>query len=123
MTISRPYIYRLHKKALKRGWNLDVYIKLEESHLANAKRTSRPPISIEATAAIMKVVTKNSTTRSYSCKRIAQEVTRLSHPIAPCTVYKILKAEGYTYYKLIVKLSLNKEIKKAQYDFAKKYEN
>jgi len=122
-TISRPHIYRLHKKALERGWNPDVCMKLEESHLANAERTGRPPISTEATAAIVKMVTKNSTTRGYSCKRIAQEVTRLGHPIAPRTVYKILKAEGYACCKLTVKPGLNKEIKKARYDFAKKYEN
>lgn len=120
-TISRPHIYCLHAKALERSWNPDVCMKLEDSHLANAERTSRPPISIEAAAAIVKVVTKNSITRGYSCKRIAQEVKSLGHFVAPRTVYKILKAEGYSCCKLTVKPGLNKEIKKAQYEFAKKY--
>ena len=95
-------------------------MRLEEHYVANTERTGRPPISIEATAAIVKVVTKNSITRGYSYKRISQEVARLGYPIAPRIVYKILKAKGYAYCKLTVKPGLSKEIKKARYEFAKK---
>jgi hypothetical protein len=98
-------------------------MRLEDRYLANAERTSRPPISLEATALIVKVTTKNAITRGWSCKRISQEVTRLGHLVAPCTVYKILKAEGYACCKLTVKLGLNKDIKQARKEFCEKYKD
>jgi len=84
------------------------------NYVANAKRTSRPPISIKAAKCIMQVVIKNFITRGYSCAKIAQEVKKLrGHSIALKIVYKILKDKGYLCYKLIVKLRHNKDIKKA----------
>jgi hypothetical protein len=86
----------------------------EVNHVANAKRTSKSPISIKAAKCIMQVVTKNFTTRGYSCAKIAQDVKKLKgHSIAPKIMYKILKDKGYLCYKLTVKLRLNKDIKKA----------
>ena len=82
--------------------------------MADAERTSRPPILTKAARYIMQVVTKNSITRGYSCARIAREVKKLGgYSITPRTVYKILKDKGYSCYKLTVKPGLNKDIKKA----------
>jgi hypothetical protein len=87
---------------------------IEVNYIANAKRTSKPPISIKVAKCIMQVVTKNSITCSYSCAKIAQEVKKLKgYSITLKIVYKILKDKGYLCYKLIVKLRLNKDIKKA----------
>jgi hypothetical protein len=94
-----------------------VQFFIEVNYVANAKRTSKPPISIKAAKYIVQVVTKNSITCSYSCAKIAQEVKKLrGHSIALRIVYKILKDEGYSCYKLTVKLRLNKDIKKARYN-------
>jgi hypothetical protein len=90
--------------------------------MADAKRTSRPSISTEVAEYIMQVVIKNSITRGYSCARIAREVKKLGgYSIIPRIVYKILKDKGYSCYKLIVKPGLNKDIKKARYNWALKY--
>jgi hypothetical protein len=91
-----------------------VQFFIEVNYVANAKRTSKPPISIKAAKYIVQVVTKNSITCSYSCAKIAQEVKKLrGHSIALKTIYKILKDKGYSCYKLTVKPRLNKDIKKA----------
>jgi hypothetical protein len=86
----------------------------EVNYVANAKCTSKPPISIKAAKCIVQVITKNSITCGYSCAKIAQEVKKLrGYSIALRIVYKILKDKGYSCYKLTVKLGLNKDIKKA----------
>jgi len=91
-----------------------VQFFLKVNYIANAKRTSKPLISIKAAKYIIQVVTKNFITRSYSCTKIAQKVKKLKgHSIALKIVYKILKDKGYSCYKLTIKLKLNKDIKKA----------
>jgi hypothetical protein len=122
--ISRSQIFRIEAKARERGWDPIVQFFAEVDHVADAKRTGRPPISIEAAKCIVQVVTKNSTTRGYSCAKIAREVKKLGgHSVAPRTVYKILKDKGYSCCKLTVKPGLNKDIKKARYDWALKYKH
>jgi hypothetical protein len=94
-----------------------VQFFVEVNHIANAKRTSKPPISIKAAKCIVQVVTKNFITCNYSCAKIAQEVKKLrGHFIALKIMYKILKDKGYLCYKLTIKLKLNKDIKKARYN-------
>ena len=77
-------------------------------------RSGRPRVSTYITVAILTILTRNSTTCGYSCRRIAQEVS--SHLpgvqfVLASTVYLILKAEGYGSYKRIVKPGLNQENK------------
>jgi Transposase len=66
-------------------------------------------------------VTKNAWMRGWFCKRISLEVTRQGHPVVLRTVWKVLKAVGYSCYKLIVKPGLNKKIIEVRRDFCKKY--
>jgi hypothetical protein len=68
--ISRSQIFRLYLKARERGWDPSINMRLEDRHLEDPERSSRPPISTEARACIIKVVTKNAITRGYSYKRI-----------------------------------------------------
>jgi hypothetical protein len=98
-------------------------MRLENEYLANTERTGRPPISQEAITLIIETVTKNAITRGWSCKKISQEIIRLGQPVAPRTVYKILKAEDYASCKLIVKPGLNKIIKEVRRDFCEKYKD
>jgi hypothetical protein len=53
-----------------------VQFFVEVNYVANAKCTSKPPISIKAAKCIVQVVAKNFTTRGYSCAKIAQEVKK-----------------------------------------------
>lgn len=108
--IPRTRIYELHALARERGWvektkSGDQMI-LEPHHVANAPRSGRPSISPEAIACILQVVTKNSITRGLSCAAISKEVKKRKHDVAPRTVWKILKAEGYSQCKLTVKPGL-----------------
>jgi hypothetical protein len=80
----------------------------------NLPRSGRPRVLIYITAVILTVLTRNSTTHGYSCRRIAQEVS--SHLpsaqfVSARTVYNTLIAEGYGSYKRIVKPGLNQENK------------
>jgi hypothetical protein len=68
--ISRSQIFRLYLKVRERRWDPSINMRLEDRHLEDAERSDRPPISMEARAYIIKVITKNAITRGYSYKRI-----------------------------------------------------
>ena len=104
--ISRSRCFELHARARERGWIEKTEMVLEVPHVANAPRSGRPVIPDEAIACILKVVTKNSTTRGFSCKQISLEVKKRGYHVAARTVWKILKAEGYNQCKLTVKPGL-----------------
>ena len=77
-------------------------------------RSGRPRVSTYITVVILTIFIRNSTTRGYSCRRIAQEVS--SHLlgkqfVSVSIVYRTLKAEGYGSYKRTVKPGLNQENK------------
>jgi hypothetical protein len=79
------------------------------------QRLGRPKVLIYITAVILTILTRNSTTRGYSCHRITQEVS-FHLPgrqfVSVSTVYRTLIAKGYGSYKRTVKPGLNKDNKK-----------
>jgi hypothetical protein len=92
---------------------------LLDKYVADKPRKSRSTISLDIIAIIEDIVTKNSTTRSYSCAAIAAEVaTRLAVKKAVCakSLYKVLKAKKYKSCKQTIKPGLTKEMKQARCD-------
>jgi hypothetical protein len=87
---------------------------IEVEHVQNAPRSGRPSISPSAIACVLKVVTRNSTTRGFSCKTIGQEVKRRGFQVTPRTIWKVLTQAGYHQCKLTVKPGLTKENKLAR---------
>src|SRR6059058_316153 len=69
--ISKAQIYKLRDKAISRGWDPKVSGIVEIHHVEDAPRSGRPKISQGVIDLILKTVTKNSTTRGWSCNRIA----------------------------------------------------
>jgi len=78
-------------------------------------RSDRLRVSTYITAAILTTLTRNSTSRGFSCLRIVREVSfhlPRKQFVSLSTVYRILIAEGYGSYKRTVKPGLNDDNKK-----------
>jgi len=106
--IKKTQIYNIRKKALLRGWIPDTII--ETYHIDDSSHSGRPITSQEVIDLILETVTKNSTTRGWSCERIAQEVS-LKSKVSASTVYRILKKHGYSSFKRTMKPGLKLEDK------------
>lgn len=122
--VSQSGIYKLHTKAIDRGW---VSGKTVEIWMVdNAPRSGRPGVSKSIVERILSTVTRNSTTRGWSCGKIAGEiadtpgVSPLEVPSAS-TIYRTLKKAGYAVYKRTVKPGLNKDQKEARNVWCKVY--
>jgi hypothetical protein len=114
--ISISQINRLFKKAKRRGFDPEVSKIVMVEHVQDEERPGRPKCSQVVRDLIIKTVTKNSTTRQWSCDRITYEVS-LTPGIAKVsarTVYQVLIDEGYGSYKRTVKPGLTIENKKAR---------
>jgi len=88
------------------------------NYVTDTPRSGRPPLSQEICDEVIKVVTKNSTSRMYSCQKIADVVSKnlgKDDIISASTVYCVLKKNGYGTYKPTVKPGLIKTIKEARY--------
>lgn len=74
----------------------------------DAPRAGRPPVSTALSKCIIATMTKNSTTRGWSCARIASEVSGTPgwQLVSASTVYRTLSAEGYGVFKRTVKPGL-----------------
>jgi hypothetical protein len=73
--VSQSSIYRLRAIAISRGYNPEISKKILAIYVEDAlTKTSRKPIPQGIVDLILQIVTKNLTTRSYSCWRITQEV-------------------------------------------------
>jgi hypothetical protein len=79
-----------------------LYIRLESRqleiwHTDDAKRSGRPPISTALAKFIIETMTKNSTTRGWSCARIASEVSGTPgwQKVPASTVYRVLNNLEY----------------------------
>ena len=72
--VTKSSAYRLRSKAISRGWEPGTLVELE--HVNDAPRLGRPKTSTATALFIIETMTKNSTTRGWSCARIAAEVTR-----------------------------------------------
>jgi hypothetical protein len=71
--VSCSSLYKIREKAISSGWVPSTTI--EPRHVDDRPRSGRPRVSTYITAGILTVLTRNSTTRGYSCRRIAQEVS------------------------------------------------
>lgn len=112
--IKKSRIYILRKEALCRGYNPSISKIVEVYHVEDAKRSGRPKTFQVVIDLIIATVTKNSTTREYSCAQIASKVsaTPSISSVSASTVWRTLKAERYSMYKRTVKLGLNADQKK-----------
>ncbi|KAH9209892.1 hypothetical protein DL95DRAFT_413469 [Leptodontidium sp. 2 PMI_412] len=84
--IGKSRVYSLAVTGRERGWKENYNIIVETWHVTNAPRSGRPQVSIEAIGAVLKVVTKNSTTRGYSTAQISKEVKKAGFEVAPRTI-------------------------------------
>jgi hypothetical protein len=73
--VSKSQLYKLRNKAINQGWDPKVSGIVEIHHVEDISRSGRPKISQAAADLILKTVTQNSTTRGWSCSRIAYEVS------------------------------------------------
>jgi hypothetical protein len=99
--ISKTRIYALRDLAIKRGYDPKVSKVIHEYYVTDSPRTGRPKTSQVVIDLILATVTKNSTTREWSCERIANEVSNTPgiSAISARTVYNILTENGYSCYK------------------------
>ena len=92
---------------------------VQVEHVEDKVRSGQLPTSDKIVQLLLSIVTRNSTTRGWSCTRIAQEIyatdsiTPEEVP-SPSTVYRILKKQGYRVYKRTVKPGLNQKQKDAR---------
>ena len=111
--MSKSAIYKVQEKAISRRWSPNPTDKqvVEPYHVDDTPRLGQPRTSTATAEFILKTMLRNSTTRSWSCNRIATEVlgTLGWQPISPSTVYQVLKEHSYRVYKRTVKLGLTKE--------------
>ena len=117
--IGKSTLSRLKDRALSRGWTEGAVP--ETWHVEDAPRSGRPSIKAETVELIIQTVTKNSTTRQWSCARIAAEVSKTegAETVSPSTVYRTLRSEGYGVYKRTIKPGLTKEMKERRLKWCK----
>jgi hypothetical protein len=84
--ISKAQLYKLRDKAISRSWDPKISGIVEVHHIEDAPRSGRPNTSPEIVDLILKTVTQNSTTRGWSCTRIAHEVSTKSTLVSASTV-------------------------------------
>ena len=72
-SVSRSSVYKLRAKAISWGWREGDIVK--PFHIDDAPWSRRPKISTTTTLFIVETMTKNSTTRGWSCARIVVEVS------------------------------------------------
>ena len=101
----------MRTKAIARGWVSGV---VEVSHVEDAPRTGRPKTSQAVIDLILKTVTQNSTTRGWSCAKIASTVSTSIVTVSARTVWRVLRQNNNFSYKRTVKLGLKLEDKAAR---------
>ena len=112
--VSKSGCYKLRSKAISRRW--DPLGILETWHVDDAPHPGRPKTSTATALFIIEIMTKNSTTRGWSCARIAAEVSNTPgwQPVSQRTVYRVLTENGYGVFKRTVKPGLTEEQKAAR---------
>ena len=88
--IDDSTVRRIRRRAISRGWDKENKGLILLDHVTDALRSGRPPFSQEICDEVLKVVTKNSITRMYSCQKIADVVSenlRKEDIISVSTVY------------------------------------
>jgi hypothetical protein len=114
--VSKSQIYKIYDKAIERGYNPKVSKIVLLKYVVDAPKPGRPKTSPVVVDHILRILTKNSTTRSYSAARLAYEVSSIPGiaTISASTVYRVLKTEGYSVCKQTVKPGLTMDMKKAR---------
>src|ERR1700730_17075282 len=114
--VSKAQLYKLRDKALSRGWDPKISGIVEISHIEDAPCSEQPKVSQDVTDHILKTVTQNSTTRGWSCARIAYEVSLIPgiSQVSEKTVWRVLRENKYFSYKRTVKPGLKLEDKAAR---------
>jgi hypothetical protein len=67
--VKKSSIYDLRSKAISLGWVPGTPV--EPKYVDDLLRSGRPRVSTYITAVILTILTRNSTTRGYSCRQIA----------------------------------------------------
>ena len=118
LKVTRATVYRWRRVAIQRGYNPEVTrIRLE--HVLDAPRSGRPlKVTKDVEDQIIKILSKNSTTRAYSGLEIAAQLD-----LSDRTIQRALKRRGYRKVKQTVKPGLTEEMKKARYDFALRHKD
>jgi hypothetical protein len=75
-SISQSKVYSLAAVAKERGWKPDIDMILKVEHVLNAPRSSKPRVSNEVIACVLKLMLQNSTTRGFSCSTLAKEARK-----------------------------------------------
>jgi hypothetical protein len=90
--ISKAQLYKLRDKAISRGWDPKVSGIVEVHHVEDATRSGRLKTSQNVIDLILKTVTQNSTTRGWSCIRIAYKVSTIPRvpQVSGSTVWRVL---------------------------------
>ena len=116
---SKFSIYRWNRVAKERGFNPEVSSQILAQYVTDAPRTGRPTVLTEQVQkAILKILTKNSTTRQYSLEEIAKGCG-----VSATSVWRCLKKRGFRWVKMTVKPALTKEMMEARLAFCLKYKN
>lgn len=68
--IKKTRVYELVKQAKQRGYNPTISKVVEVYHVIEAPRSGRPQVSQVVKDEVLKLLTKNSTTRGISCSQI-----------------------------------------------------
>jgi hypothetical protein len=123
--ISKAQIYKLRDKAISRGWDPKVSGIVEVHYIEDVPRSGRPKNSQSVIDLILKTVTKNSTTRGWSCNRIAWEVSSIpgAPSVSGMTVWRTLKENGYSSFKRTIKPGLKDEDKAARLKWCLEHEH
>jgi hypothetical protein len=124
--ISEQHIRKIKRKALKRGYDPDVCKVILLRYVEDDLKTGRPAITETVKDLIIKILVRNSSTRAYSCQRLAFEVGEKlgqEKAISARTVFTVLKKRGYGSCKQTVKPGLTKQMKKDRWAFCLKYKD
>ncbi len=124
--VSLRTCQRLRAKALEAGWQCYPFTPPQPHHVSDKPRSRRLTIPYSVHARVLKCVTRNPTTRQWSCAMIAGDVSvepGFYTTVSPSTVYRVLKQNGYKSYKRTIKPRLNQEQIDARYKWCLAYKD
>jgi hypothetical protein len=121
--VSQSALYKLRTKAISRGWMPETVV--ETWHVDDAPCSGRPKISTATALLVIEIITKNSTSRGFSCKEVSDRIAAMPgvQNASPSSVYRILTDNGYGVFKRTVKPGLKEEDKKARLAWCLLHEN
>jgi len=95
--LLKSTIYNLQKKALSRGYDPSKDQKILIAYMEDAPKVGRPKkCTPEVEEAVIKIISKNSTTRELSTQKIADIISPLAKEgISARSIHQILCRRGY----------------------------